>query len=183
MRVTRIVLGMIGAIVLTGCLVSETPVLTSTNGNATPLKSGSYVVCEIDAGGGENDCESNQITVDETGLYFFTANEERVIEVRFRRVGRGGYATQVQDGEDGYLYYYAYGASPSFFMKMMFCEHLPQKLRDRLIKRGDLSIENDDNNVCKVNTLRGLKAAAKAYRQGSAIGDEEAVLIIKPAVE
>ena len=181
--VTRIVFVLTGSLALAGCLVSETPILNATNGDAKPLLPGSYTICEINKEGGENNCGPHRIIYDDTGLYHFTADEDRIVELRFRRVGQRGYTAQVKDGEDTYLYYYAYGTQSEFFLKMMICDHLPERLRDKLSKRGDFIVESDEISVCNVQTLRGLKAAAKSYHRGEASGDEEAVLIIKPASE
>ena len=99
---------------------------------------------------------------------YITLRLMRIVSSRFGfwRVGRGGYAAQVKDGEDTYLYYYAYGASSEFFLKMMICDHLPEQLRDRLSKRGDFVVESDDISVCNVQTLRGLKNCSEGVSSG-----------------
>lgn len=167
---------------LAGCLVSEDPVLDASSGRATPLPSGDYVMCQDD--GSEDDCAPFDITHDATGLYILTPEDEPPAEMRFRRIGRKGYAVQSKE-DDGYTYYYGRGDAREFRLTMMMCSDLPEVLRTRLIDRGDLQPEEDDADICTVKTRRGLTDAARAYHRGDALSDdgEELAIVFTPAPE
>jgi len=170
------------AALLAGCLVSEEPVLDASNGRATPLPQGAYVMCEV--GEDEDDCAPFEITHDASGLYRFAPVDEAPAEMRFRRIGRKGYAVQSEEDE-GYAYYYGRGDAREFRLTMMMCSDLPDGLRARLIDRGDLEPEEGDADVCAVKTRRGLTDAARAYHRGDAISDdgEELAIVFTPAPE
>ena len=182
LAMSRVSLAAVAAAFLSGCLVSEEPVLDASNGRATPLPPGSYVMCQPDDG--EDDCAPFEIMHDATGLYLFTPVDEPSAEMRFRRIGRKGYAVQSQE-DDGYAYYYGRGDAREFRLTMMMCSALPEALRARLISRGDLEAEEGDAEVCTVKTRRGLTDAARAYHRGDAISDdgEELAIVFTPAPE
>lgn len=160
-----------GAAALGGCLVSEEPMLDASNGNATPIAPGDYVMCPLGEEADEADCNIFAVAYDDTGLYSFTdpEGEEDTGVMRFRQVGRGGYAVQ-SDEDDSYMYYYGSGDSERFLLTLMMCDQLPEDLRSRLIEDGDLSADDDEFVTCTVNTLKGLTDPAKAYHRGD-IGD------------
>ncbi len=165
---------------LSGCLVSEEPVLDASTGRATPLPSGAYVMCQADDG--EDDCALFEITHDASGLYRFTPADEPSAEMRFLRIGRKGYAVQSKE-DDGYAYYYGRGDVREFRLTMMMCPDLPGRLRTRLIERGDLGTAEGDADVCTVKTRRGLTDAARAYHRGDALSEdgEELAIVFTPA--
>jgi len=173
-----------GSAALTGCLVSEEPVLDATNGAATPLDAGVYESCSLENGASEDmECAMLDVSVDEMGLYQLIDEEaEETMEWRFHRVGRRAYAVQVGEGEDeGYAYYYARLRGERMQLTFMQCQSLPGSLRARLIKRGDLAADDDEFETCTVNTLRGLRKAAKAYHRGKAKDEEAMVMELTPA--
>ena len=165
---------------LSGCLVSEDPVLDAKTGRAKPIKAGAYVMCPLGEESDEDDCENFIVEVDADGLYRFLKEDEDPAEMRFRRVGRRGYAVQSHEN-DGYMYYYGAGTSKRFQMTMMLCADLTEKVRMRLIENGDLESEGDDFDTCVVNTVRGLTDAARAYHRGDVTSDEEIKLEFTPA--
>ena len=171
-----------GALALTGCLVSEEPLLDADNGNATPIKSGAYVMCPIDDEDSDNECEQFVISHDATGLYQFDKEDEDPVEMRFRRVARKAYAVQsLEDNDDAYLYYYGAGDKNRFRLTMMLCADLPSAKRAQLIENGDLESDDDEFETCVVKTVKGLTAAAKAYHRGDVQSDEEIALEFTPA--
>ncbi len=170
----------LGLAVLGGCLVSDEPMLDASSGAATPLAPGAYVMCENDDGSGVDDCDRFSITHDATGLYLFDKDDEDPVEMRFRKVGRRGFAVQTKEDE-GYMYYYGAGDTALFHLIMMQCADLPERLRARLIAHGDLETDDEDFETCTVNTLKGLTRAAKAYHRGKVISEDQAVLEFKPA--
>ena len=163
-------LAFIGAAMLSGCLVSETPVLDASNGKAKPLKPGSYIMCPVSDE--EDECKTFEILRDDTGLYQFVAEDEEPTLMRFRRVGHRGYAVQTLEDDDAYMYYYGKGSSKRFTLTMMLCEQLPTDLRATLIEDGDLQSDSDDFETCTVNTVGGLIGAARAYHRGEVVSDD-----------
>ncbi|GJL94374.1 MAG: hypothetical protein DHS20C05_07790 [Hyphococcus sp.] len=175
---TALVALIIGAV--SGCLVSETPVLDASNGAATPLGPGDYVSCPVDDEAEESDCEDLKISHDASGLYSAVTSSDEAMEWRFRRVARGGYAVQVKES-DGYAYYYGRMAGEALRMTFMQCPSLPADLRASLIRRGDLATEDEDDfETCAVNTVRGLSKSAKAYHKGKAVDEDPLTLMISP---
>jgi len=169
-----------GVLALGGCLVSEEPVLGASNGRATPLEPGAYVMCAVNED--EDDCQPFDLSYDESGLYSFEPEDEDPVKMRFRRIGRQGYAVQSHE-DDGYLYYYGAGNADLFRLTMMMCSELPEHLRARLINRGDLEAEDDDFETCIVKTRKGLTAAARAYHRGNVQSEEEIALEFTRAPE
>ncbi|NOX95313.1 MAG: hypothetical protein GXP04_09535 [Alphaproteobacteria bacterium] len=160
------------ALVLTGCLVSEDPILTASNGSATPIAPGAYIMCPLSDDADEEDCEAFTIEHDTSGLYNFIKEDEEPTQMRFRRIGHRGFAVQLSE-DDGYMYYYGAGNSNRFQLIMMMCSDLPEKMRARLIARGDLETEDDDFESCAVKTIKGLTNAAWAYHRGKTNSNEE----------
>jgi hypothetical protein len=167
------------AATLAGCLVSEDPILDASNGHATPVDPGAYIMCPLSEDA-DDDCDSFVIEYDASGLYRFLKEGEEPTEMRFRRIGRQGYAVQSHE-DDGYAYYYGAGDSDRFRLTMMMCADLPEKTRARLIERGDLATEDGDFEMCSVNSLKGLTDAARAYHRGQSIGEEVVAFEFMPA--
>lgn len=172
----KIVIASATGLLLSGCLVSDDPVLTAANGHATPLEPGGYQMCEEDEGDEDANCEQFSISADQSGLYIFDAEDEDPTQMRFRRIGRRGYAVQVLEGDDDYLYYYGSGDSNLFRMTMMLCADLPDRKRQRLIDNGDLQSDDESFETCRVMTLKGLTTAAKIYHRDQDESDEELTL-------
>ena len=168
------------ALALTGCLVSEEPILDASNGKAKPIDPGNYMSCPIGDDAGEGDCEPLKVTHDATGLYLFAGDDEEPMEFRFRKIARNAYAAQVKEDDDGYMYYYARGDSDAFQLTLMMCKALPDKTRTRLIARGSLTPDDGEFESCNVNDFHGLKKAAKAYHRGVE-DDEPLASLITPA--
>ena len=167
------------ALALSGCLVSEAPVLDDSNGRATPLDPGAYIMCPVDED--EDECERFEASHDGGGRYLFTKEDDDPAELRFRRVGREGYLVQSREDDDVYQYYYGKGDSEKFRMTMMLCADLPETLRGRLIGRGDLESDDDDFETCTVKTLKGAVDSAKAYHRGKVESEEEIAIEFTPA--
>ncbi len=169
----KMVLAGLGASLLGGCLLSETPILDATNGRATPIKPGAYIACPLNDDADASDCSELIVSHNSSGLYRFEKADEKPSLFRFRKIARRGYAVQTtEDSDDSYMYYYGQRVGRRFRLTMMMCADLPATLRDDLIASGDLSSEDDDFETCVVNTLKGLSWAAKAYHRGDAGGDE-----------
>ena len=173
LRYTIKFLFLTGALALAGCLVSEEPVLNTSNGRATPLGPGAYVMCPV--GEDADDCQLMDVSFDNSRLYTFVSEEEEPIEMRFRRIGRHGYAVQTRE-DDSYIYYYGAGTREQFQLTMMLCADLPEGLRANLIERGDLEADDDDFETCMVKTRRGLTSSARAYHRGEIESEENITL-------
>ena len=171
------ILAVAGGLALGGCLVSEEPQLDASNGNATPLDSGAYVMCPVDDEEDAVDCIQLTVSRDGTGLYSFDKEDEDPVNMRFRRIGRRGYAVQsLEDNDEAYLYYYGAGDTRRFRLTMMLCADLPEAKRAQMIDAGDLELYDADFDACTVKTLKGLTTAAKIYHRGEVESDEEIVL-------
>ncbi len=182
LSIIKTLIAAVGALLLMGCLISEEPLLDAANGHATPLDPGAYLMCPVKGDANRADCEQFMISHDDAGLYRFDKDGEDPIEMRFRRIGRRGFAAQsLEDNDDAYLYYYGAGKSQRFILTMMLCANLPAGKRTELIENGDLESDDDDFEACTVKSLRGLIAAAKAYHRGQAEGGEEIALEFTPA--
>lgn len=169
------------SLALAGCLVSEAPVLDGKTGKAKPLKDGDYRVCQPKDDTGEPDCSVFAISRGADGVYTLAMEGEAPALMRFRRIASKAYAVQSKEGDDSYAYYFGAGDSERFLLTMMVCQDLPPALRTALIASGDLAAEGDDFEVCAVNTLKGLEAAARAYQRGETVGDDPAVVTLTPA--
>jgi len=183
MRSVHFITGLVavlGLAALSGCLVSDEPMLDASNGAATPLAPGAYVMCEHDGGSDAGACDDFSITHDATGLYLFEKDDEDPVEMRFRKIGRRGFAVQTEE-DDGYMYYYGAGDTERFGLVMMQCADLPERMRGRMIAAGDLETDDEDFETCTVKTLKGLTRAAKAYHRGRTTSEESAVMEFTPA--
>ncbi len=169
------------ALALGGCLVSEVAVLDDASGRAKPLRDGVYVACPVAHDSDGSDCDTLTVAYQSDKSYHFLGEDEEPSVLRFRRVGRHGYAVQSQEDDDEFAYYYGAGDSRRMTLTMMICQDLPEDLRSRLISDGDLSSDSEDFETCSVNTVRGLVDAAKAYHRDQAPSDEPIVMEIKPA--
>ena len=153
----------LAAIALSGCLVSEVPVLTADNGSKPPLDNGPYQSCALAEDGTVDDCEI--ITVarqNDVAMLASSDDGQDPTEMRFRRIKRKSYVAQIWES-DGYAYYYAAGNADRLVLTMMECPDLPEELRDKLIDNGDLSTSDDDFEFCTVVTLKGLTEVGRAY--------------------
>ncbi len=180
MRSLQISSAAIAALMLGGCLVSETPILDAKSGKAKPFKDGSYQICDGTEEPNSAECNVFSVTRDASGAYSFAMEGEDPAAMRFRRIGRNAYAVQSAE-ESSFSYYFGEGDSKRFVLTMMNCKHLPAKVRDGLIAKQDISTEDDDFEVCTVNTLKGLTASAKAYLRGVDAGEDALFMVMTPA--
>lgn len=180
---TKTILAGASAFALSGCLISELPVLDASNGRAKPLNDGVYIACPISDEAGEDDCETLTVAYQDDRSYHFLAEDEDPSVLRFRRVGRGGYAVQAKEDTDEYAYYYGAGDASRMTLTWMMCQDLPDGVRSRLLENGDLETDSDEFEACQVKTVRGLMDAAKAYHRGQADSDEPITMELTPAPE
>ena len=166
---------------LGGCLVSETPLLDASNGNARPFNDGTYIGCSNSDDPEEDDCTTFTVKRLANGALSFINEDEPEDpgEMRFRRIARGGYVVQASD-DDSYIYYYGAGDPSRFVLTLMECSKLPAALREGLINSGALEIDGDSFDVCAVKNLKGLTSAAKAYHRGQVSNEDEASIEFKP---
>ncbi len=176
LQILKIGLAALAAGLLSGCLVSEEPVLDAATGKGRPFAQGQYTACDSETA---EDCTLFAITRLDDGSYSLTAEDEDPAIFRFRRIARDAYAVQSAE-DDGYAYYYGAGDSSGFSLTMMLCQDLPETLRAKLIAKNDLSTQDQDFEVCTVETMKGLVAAAKAYHRGQTTGEENATIFLTP---
>ncbi|WP_411819078.1 hypothetical protein ABFZ85_08660 [Hyphococcus formosus] len=173
----RFVVAAFAAITLSGCLVSEEPILTEKNGKARPLKAGGYQSCAIADDGSLEDCEPLTVTTTDDRGYMVASDEQEPTALRFRRVKRKSYVAQMQES-DGYAYYYAAGDRNRLTLTMMECPDLPEDLRSTLIENGDLASDDADYEFCTVLTIKGLTEAGRAYATGKVANDSPLSLVL-----
>lgn len=156
---------------LSGCLVSETPLFDASNATATPLAAGSYDACSGSAAEGVPDCNPMTIEVGADGLYTLAVEDDR-IGARFRDLGDGDYAIQMTEGDDDdFMYYWGKLDNGAMKITLLWCSDLPRALVGKLIEDG--SVEADkDYSTCTVKSFGAVLAAAKSYAAGEAISDD-----------
>ena len=184
LKLFRSILTVAAAFMLVGCLVSETPVLDQRTGKARVFSDGEYLACPLENGEIKSgaDCDRLNVQRENDGAYRFVdmgADDNPAI-LRFRRIGRGGYAVQSSES-DGQVYFYGDARGNDFLLVMMNCPDLPAALRDKLIMKGDLDVEDGDFTVCEVKTVKGLVEAAKAYHRDDVVLGQDAAILISPA--
>lgn len=178
-RLTRPLAALFAAATLAGCLVSETPLLNDLNAHARPLKPGPYMSCQYE-NGAQGDCLPLDVSL-RGALYVLQPREadEDPTLARFRAMPGGGFLAQMSGEEGGgYWYFYAERKDGALRLTMIECEQLPPMLRDRLARKGALTVE-DGGRTCVANTLAGAEAAAKAYRGGNAVVSQTFMMITK----
>lgn len=175
--VLRLVLLSATAVLLGGCLISETALLDARNGRAAPLESGEYLACEHDGEGGAPDCRRMAIARDRSGLYALRAeDEEQAVYARFRRIGRRAYLAQLigEDDED-YFFFLGERKGGAFTLMMINCEDIPGDVRARYVARGEMTVD-DSVTTCVATTLRAATASAKAYRAAAPLSSRPRVV-------
>jgi len=153
-----------GAILLTGCLVSEEPLLDASSGRAKPVRAGNYQMCSFSDGEPDGECEMTAITIGPDRLYSMSESNGETNFLRFRKVGRRAYLVQLlgEDESEGFVYYLANTRRNAFTLTMMNCPDLPAAFRDEFIASG--SMETEENGaVCAVSALDAVVSAAKLY--------------------
>ena len=162
------------AVVLTGCIVSEEPLLDKRSGRSKPVKSGDYTSCPIRDGEVDGDCTQMKVIFGRDRQYRLEPKDEEPNFVRFRRMGRGDYLAQVTGGEpDGYIYFLATRISDGMEWRLLDCGEIPEELRAKMIARAEL--EEQEYGVCVVKKLRVAMKIARAFRDDPTLGGSERV--------
>ena len=173
----RSAIGLAG-LLLSGCLISETPLFDASNASATPVAAGDYEACSESDGDDEQDCNAMKIELGEGGLYVFSVEDDR-IEARFLELGGGDYALQMAEQGDDYLYYWANIDGDALSIVLLWCSDLPGALVDELAAKG-LMEPDEDKSMCAVKSPDAVIAAANAYASGAAHIENR--VVIRPAV-
>lgn len=163
---------------LSGCLVSESPLFDASNAASTPLAAGLYDACSGSSAESAPDCNPMTIEVGADGLYTLAVEDDR-IEARFHDLGAGDFAIQMTEGEDDdFMYYWGKLDNGAMKITLLWCSDLPRALVDKLVEDG--SVEADkDYSTCTVKSAGAVIAAAKSYAAGEAVSDD--FVEIKPA--
>lgn len=173
----RSAIGLAG-LLLSGCLVSETPLFDASNASATPVAAGDYEACSEGDGEDGQDCNAMKIELGEDGLYVFSVDNDR-IEARFLELSGGDYALQMAEQGDDYLYYWANIDGDTMSIVLLWCSDLPGDLVEELAEQ-DLMEPDEDKSMCTVKSADAVIAAAEAYASGSA--NIENRIVVRPAV-
>lgn len=165
-------------LLLSGCLVSETPLFDRSNAAATPFAAGPYDACSGSDAGDDRECNPMTIEVSEDGLYSLGV-EDDLIKARFHEIGGGDYAIQMTEGDDDdYMYYWGKLDDGAMKIALLWCSDLPRALVDRLVEDGSLEADKD-YSTCTAKTAGAVIAAAKSYAAGEAVSDD--IVEIRPA--
>ena len=157
MRIVRLAAACVAALALSGCLVSEEPLLSDANAGAAPIAPGRYQAC-----GESDDCKALRVSV-EGGVYTFEPEAEDASLGRFRPLGRDAYLAQMwEDGDHSYFYFYAVKTKTGAKLSMVSCADVSAATRARLTKSGDLAVSGD-GTTCTAKTLKGAERAARDY--------------------
>lgn len=142
---------------LTGCLVSDRPLLNDANAKAAPFEPGRYEVCAED-----NDCKTLKISRD-GALFSFEPEGEDATLGRFRPLGRDSFLAQMwEEGDGSYFYFYVVKTRVGAKLSMVACEDVSEKIRARLVRSGDLEVSSD-TSTCTARTMKGAERAARDY--------------------
>jgi hypothetical protein len=165
MRPFRFAVAVSLALSLVGCLVSEGPLFDRKSARSAPLSAGDYSICTREGDGAAEDCTPVKISVEPGKLTVIMSPEGDRVEARFARAGKG-YVGQLMSADDEDAHYY-YGAKSGgvFAMKMMWCKHAPQSLKDRLVAKGALALESD-GEICRAISRDAVMEFAAAYSKG-----------------
>lgn len=163
---------------LSGCLVSSTPLFDASNASATPLAAGTYDACSGSTANNDLECNPMAIEVGDDALYTLSVDDDR-IEARFHDLGGGDFAIQMTEGDDDdFMYYWGELDNGAMKIALLWCSDLPRELVDRLIKDGSVEA-NEDYSTCTVKTPGAVITAAKSYAAGEAVSDDR--VEIRPA--
>lgn len=169
------------ALLLGACLISDQPLLDDANAVATPLEVGSYQSCQRDDEDGEPECTPLDATLVGALYRFEAVDEEEPTLARFRAIGSGAFLAQMWGASDkDFFYFYADQKEGALRLIMIQCADLPKTLRDRLVRRGDLEVE-EGGETCIAKTLKGAEAAAKAYRGPKGVSPQSVMVLTKAA--
>jgi hypothetical protein len=150
-------LAIAAAVALSGCLVSEQPLLNDANAKAKPLAPGRYEAC-----GEDEDCKTLKIT-HEGALYSLEPAGEDTTMARFRALGGGAHVAQMwEEGDGSYFYFYVVKTKDGAKLSMVACDDVSEKTRARLVKSGDLEVSSDAS-TCTAKTLKGAERATRDY--------------------
>lgn len=153
----KALLAIVAAIALSGCLVSEQPMLNEASAKATPLAPGRYEAC-----GEDKDCKALKITR-EGPLYSFEPEGEDATMARFRALGRSAYLAQMwEEGDGSYFYFYVLKTKTYAKLSMVACDDISENARAQLVKSGDLEVSSD-GSTCTAKTLKGAERATRDY--------------------
>lgn len=163
---------------VSGCLTSETPLLTDETARATPLEPGLYDACSTSDDAGKGGC--HEVTVRLEGvLYSFESPGEDASLGRFRSLGGRKYMAQMwEDGDTSYLYFYAEKTKDGARLAMVSCADVPSDTRARLAAKGGLAVTSDAA-VCTARDLKSAEGAVRAYGRAHAADADQLVLTRK----
>lgn len=157
MKFVKMIAAAAAALALSGCLVSERPLLSAANAKATPLAPGRYEAC-----GEDKDCKMMNVTR-ESALYTLDPDgDEHASMARFRPLGRGYLAQMWEDGDSAFYYFYAEKTKGGARLTMVTCPEISDGARKRLVKSKDLEISTD-GSTCTAKTLKGAARAARDF--------------------
>ena len=114
------------ALLATGCLFSEDPLLTPSTGDATPLQPGAYNLCSYEPRTNKPDCSQTTLTFNEHGLYRLDMEgEDAPSFMRLRARGKNAFGVQISMGEDGgFAYFFGKSQAQTFVLRWMSCPAL-----------------------------------------------------------
>jgi hypothetical protein len=165
MRAFRFAAGLALALSLAGCLVSEGPLFDKKSARSAPIAAGDYSICTREGNGAAEDCTPVKIAVEPGKLTVITSPEGDRVEARFARAGKGYVGQLMSPGDAEAHYYYGAKSGGVFVMKMMWCKHAPDALKDRLVAKGALALEGD-GETCRALSRDAVTEFAVAYSKG-----------------
>ena len=171
--------GIAGGFLLSGCLVSSSPLFDASNAAATPLAAGTYDACSGSDAGDDLECNPMTVEIGDDGLYTLGVEDDR-IEARFHELGGADYAMQMTESDDDdFMYYWGKLDNGAMRITLLWCQDLPRALVDKLVKDGSVEAD-EDYSTCTAKTAGAVIAAAKSYAAGDAVSDD--FVVIRPAV-
>jgi len=171
MRRPRLIIAAAGGLMLAGCLVSDDPLFDAETGSAAPMQSGRHKACSAPSNGETPECDLVDVTRRDDGAYDFFIDETDQIVVRFHEIDAVTYAAQFEDDDgDGFQYYWAAREGDTLSLAMIWCEDLPESLRNAMRDDGLIAFE-EGGSTCTALKPEAVVRAAGAYRDGLATPD------------
>ncbi len=159
----------VGALLLAGCIVSDSALFNAENAAATPIAGGAYDACSGSNDGEPSECNPMSVDLSEDGLYTLLVEDDR-IEMRMIAIDEDDFAVQLSEDEDGFHYYWGRMSDNALTLAMLWCQDLPKTLVDKLIEDGAIDAD-EDRQTCNARTVGAVVIAAKAYAAGENAGD------------
>ncbi|MEL6369743.1 MAG: hypothetical protein AAFY84_08385 [Pseudomonadota bacterium] len=154
----------VAAIVLTGCFVSEQPILTEKNARALAFKAGPLLVCPYVKGELDGDCKPGLATNTPNRAMLLAIEKDQTYALRFQSIRRNMWIGQMSplNQEEGHIYLLARKSRTYLSLGVLACNETDPDLVARLVSEGSLK-KADNEYVCKIESEGALKDVVRDH--------------------